>query len=130
MTDETRQSPAESVSYPKPETCPTCRRFTLTGLQQLSLHHRAAPISGIDLTRPLEVVFEEVRGDIRNARGKLFDVRMGFTGWADQVREIEGLLTCGLIALHHLKEQAKEHRQLWEKRDAEQLNTSQRPEGK
>ncbi|MEY9676052.1 hypothetical protein ABIE93_005986 [Bradyrhizobium elkanii] len=103
----------------KPETCPACQRYTITGLQQLSLQHRARPLTGIDLTRPLEFVLADIRREMVAVRSKLNDVSSGFTGWAQQVREIEGLLTCGLIAMHHLQEQAKEHRQKWERRDEE-----------
>lgn len=131
MTDETRQSPSQTDarSPAHAETCPTCRRFTETGRQQLSWHDRAHPLTGIDLSRPLDAVFADIRREMVAVRRKLFDVRMGFTGWAEQVQEIEGLLTCGLIAMHRLQEQAKEHRQLWEKRDAEQLINSS-PEAK
>jgi hypothetical protein len=120
----------EARSAAHAETCPTCRRFTETGRQQLSLHDRATPLTGIDLTRPLETVFADIRREIAGVRSKLSDVRMGFTGWAEQVQEIEGLLTCGLIAMHRLQEQAKEHRQLWERKDAEAapLSDTHRPE--
>jgi hypothetical protein len=120
---------SHSVSHAAPETCPTCRRYTESGRQQLSLRDRANPLTGIDLSRPLDVVFADIRREMVEVRSKLFDVRMGFTGWAEQVQQIEGLLTCGLIAMHHLQEQAKEHRELWARKDAEQLNTLQRPEG-
>lgn len=100
----------------KPETCQTCNRYTISGLQQLSLQHRARPLTGIDLTRPLEFVLADIGREMVAVRSKLNDVSLGFTGWAEQVKDIEGLLTCGLIAMHHLQEQAKEHRQLWEKR--------------
>ncbi|GEC52243.1 hypothetical protein ABIF38_006405 [Bradyrhizobium japonicum] len=96
------------------ETCPTCKRFTETGRQQLALRHRANPISKIDLSRPLEFILADLRRDMVDLRGRLNDARMGFTGWADQVQAVEGLLTCGIIAMHGLVEDAKEHRQKWE----------------
>lgn len=34
---------------------------------------------------------------------------MGFTGWRDRVKDVEGLLTCGLIALHNTMEEMREH---------------------
>jgi hypothetical protein len=122
------QTEARSAAHA--ETCPTCRRFTETGRQQMAMHDRAHPLTpGLDLSRPLEIVFADIRREIVAVRSKLFDVRMGFTSWAEQVQNIEGLLTCGLIAMHHLQEQAKEHRQLWESRDkAEPLSDTHRPE--
>lgn len=115
------------MSIEKPETCPACRRYTISGLQELSLQHRARPLTGIDLSRPLDFVIADVRREMVAVRSKLNDISSGFTGWADQVREIEGLLTCGLIAMHRLQEQAKEHRQLWERRDQEQPEATSVP---
>ncbi|KGT75816.1 hypothetical protein MA20_32005 [Bradyrhizobium japonicum] len=119
VTDETRESP---------ETCPTCRRYTETGRQQLALQHRARPLSCIDLSRPLECVIDDLRREMVALRGKLNDVKMGFTGWAEQIAPVEGLLTCGIVSMFNVLEDAREHRQKWENQP-EQGNKSHQPEG-
>lgn len=100
----------------KPETCPTCRRYTLRGQEQLALEHRAKPLSGIDLTQPLSKLIEGLRSDLVGVRSKLNDIGMGFTGWRERVQCVEGLLTCGLMALHHTMEEMREHEKLYPKR--------------
>lgn len=93
----------------KPETCSACGRYTSRGQEQLALEFRGRPISGIDLTRPLSELIKEIRSDIVAARGKLNDIGMGFTGWRERIASVEGLLTCGLMALHHTMEEMREH---------------------
>lgn len=93
----------------KPETCPTCNRYTTRGREQLAFEHRARPLSGIDLTKPLSELIAGIRSDLVAARGKLQDIGMGFTGWRERVEMVEGLLTCGLMALHHTMEEMREH---------------------
>jgi hypothetical protein len=125
MTDETRQSPTETVSHERPESCPTCNRYTTAGLQQLAIQCRSRPIYGTDLTRPLSALIADIRSQMVESRGQLGDIGSGFTGWREDLANVEGLLTCGLVALHHTMERMKEHERLY----AEQLNTLQRPEG-
>jgi hypothetical protein len=100
----------------KPETCTGCGRYTERGRQQLAIQFRAKPLSGIDLTRPLSKLVEDIRSDLATARSKLNDIGMGFTGWRDRLESVEGLLTCGLVALHHTMEEMREHERRFPKR--------------
>ena len=102
----------------KPETCPACRRYTVAGLEQLAIQSRSRPIYGTDLTRPLSALVADIRSQLVKSRGQLSDIAYGFTGWRDDLANVEGLLTCGLIALHHTMERMKEHERLY----AEQKN--------
>lgn len=91
------------------ETCPTCRRYTMKGREQLAVQSRSRPIYGTDLTKPLSEVVESIRHDLAKARGQISDISFGFTGWAEHLACVEGLLTCGLMALHKIKEDMREH---------------------
>lgn len=96
-----------------PECCPTCRRYTITGQQQLAVQFRSRPIYGTDLTKPLSVLIGDIRSQIVKARGQLNDIGMGFTGWREHLESVEGLLTCGLVSLHHTMKQMQEHEKLY-----------------
>jgi hypothetical protein len=93
----------------KPECCPTCNRYTSHGQQQLAVQNRSRPIYGTDFTQPLSKIIEGVRNQLAQARGQLSDIGSGFTGWRDRVENVEGLLTCGLIALHGVKTEMEDH---------------------
>lgn len=93
----------------KPETCPTCKRYTIMGQQQLAVHFRSRPVYGTDMSRPLSELIANIRSQIVQARGQLNDISMGFTGWRERLQDVEGLLTCGLIALHHTREEMLKH---------------------
>lgn len=93
----------------KPETCPTCKRYTLEGQQQLAVEFRSRPIYGTDMTKPLSELIADIRSQLTQARGQLNDISMGFTGWRDRIKNVEGLLTCGLIALHYTREEMLKH---------------------
>ena len=90
------------------ETCPTCNRYTTKGAQQRAEEYRQKTISGIDLSKPLSELVTGIRNDLTKARGELQDIGWGYTGWADRLENVQGLLTCGLIALHGIVEEMKE----------------------
>ncbi len=92
------------MNEPK-ERCESCGKLTNYGREKAAEYSRLHPIYGTDLSRPRSQVIEEVRNRLMAARGELSDVSFAFTGWAEQVRDVEGLLTCGLIALAYIKEQ-------------------------
>lgn len=100
MTEQTKS---------RPETCPCCGHFTTRGREQRALEYRKRPLSGIDLSKPLSDLIQGIRMDIAAARGKLDDIGMGFTGWRDRLECVQGLLTCGLVALHNTREEMLEH---------------------
>lgn len=98
-----------TMGEPRPETCPTCQRYTTRGREQLSREHRKRPISDIDLSKPLSELVEKLRSDIAAVRGKLQDIGAGYLGWRERLEPVQGLLTCGLMALHHTMEEMREH---------------------
>lgn len=100
----------------KPETCPTCNRYTHTGLQQLA--EQSKSLYGVDFSRPIEDLIEDVRKQLVQARGQLSDIGYRFTGWTERTKNVEGLLTCGLVALWQLKKEAEEHHKMWADKDA------------
>lgn len=67
------------------------------------------PIYGTDFSIPLSTTVEKVRRDISHARGQLSDISFAYNGWGERVKCVEGLLTCGLMALHQIKEEMREH---------------------
>ena len=90
----------------RPETCPTCNRWTQRGLQQL--RERSKPLYGTDLSKPISELIEGVRSQLVQSRGQLSDIGHRYSGWEERVKDIEGLLTCGLVALHRIKQEALE----------------------
>jgi hypothetical protein len=84
----------------KPESCPTCNRYTERGRQQLAVQNRSRPIYGTDFSRPLSEIVGDIRSQLARARGQLSDIGSSFTGWKEHIESVEGLLTCGLVALY------------------------------
>jgi hypothetical protein len=68
------------------ETCPGCGRF---------------------FSKPLSVLVEGLRNDITKIRGQLSDISYAYPGWGEHLKCVEGLLTCGLIALYETREEMK-----------------------
>lgn len=89
------------------DTCMGCGRMTAEG--QRKWRESLKPIYGTDLSRPLSETIADVRNQLTRARGQLSDVGFRFTGWTDELASVEGLLTCGLIALHRTVEQMQAH---------------------
>ena len=102
----------------QPETCQCCGRYTTRGAEQRAREYRTKTLSGIDLTRPLSELIEGLRSDISDVRSKLQDIGWGYTGWAERLESVQGLLTCGLVSLHRTMEEMREHEQLYPKKPA------------
>lgn len=66
------------------------------------------PIYGTDLSKPTSACIEDVRRKINETRGMLSDIYRG-KGWKDRLVHVEGLLTCGLVALHDSMKEIYEH---------------------
>lgn len=107
----------------KSECCPICKRYTERGKQQESEAYRKRPLSGIDLSQPLSGLVEKIRSDLVTARSQLQDIGWGYTGWADRLVSVQGLLTCGLVSLHHTMMEMREH----ERQRAEKLVDGEKP---
>jgi hypothetical protein len=92
---------------PDNDTCPSCGKWTTEGQERW--RKSLKPISGIDLSQPLSKLIEDVWSQLVRSRGELSDIGFRFSGWTEQLKQVEGLLTCGLISLHHVMEQMREH---------------------
>lgn len=64
---------------------------------------KTRPIFGTDLTKPLPDLIEEVRDQLAHARGQLHDITSEH-GWDSWTKDVTGLLTCGLVCLHNIRE--------------------------
>jgi hypothetical protein len=87
------------------DRCSECGHWTQKGLDKLAQNSKAHPIYDTDFSKPLSQIIEETRSRIVNVRGTLQDIEAAFPGWKERVAHINGLLTCGLIALHYTKEE-------------------------
>jgi hypothetical protein len=58
------------------------------------------PIHGNDFDRPKSEVLKEIRNKLTAARGGLTDFQSAFPGWSGRTQHVEGLLTCGIMALY------------------------------
>lgn len=87
------------------ETCPACHQWTREGNE--AWRARLKPIYGTDLTQPLPDLIEKLRGDIVKVRGQLHDIGFRYSGWGEHLEHVQGLLTCGLVALHSVREDMK-----------------------
>jgi len=103
------------IECEKPESCPTCNRYTERGRQQLAVQNRSRPIYGTNLSLPLSELVSDIRSQLVRARGQLGDIGSGFPGWKEHVESVEGLLTCGLVSLHRVKEEMEEHERRYPK---------------
>lgn len=85
-------------------TCECCGKWTDKGKQMLADRAKANPIFGTDMSIPLSDSIELIRTQLSTARGQLSDISSAHPVWEEHVDNIEGLLTCGLIALYSVKE--------------------------
>ena len=67
--------------------------------------HRQHPIFGTDFTKSPDILIEELRNKLSNIRGQLGDIGYGYPGFKQQLDSVEGLLTCGIGYLYHLREE-------------------------
>lgn len=105
----------------RPESCPTCNRWTERGKQQMAVKSREKPIYGTDFSKPLSVLVEELRSDIAKIRGRMSDISYGYPAWREELDCVEGLLTCGLVTLYGTKEKMVDHEKLCAEEPAEAL---------
>jgi hypothetical protein len=107
-----------------PETCKCCGRYTERGKNQLAMEHRAR----LGIAKPLSEEILTARLQIAAIRGRLSDIGSAYTGWRDRLDSVQGLLTCGLMALHHTMEEMREHERRYPPDRA--LGETPQPEGK
>lgn len=91
------------------DNCECCGKWTTAGEKKLAERAKAHPIFGTDMSIPLSESIELIRIQLSTARGQLGDISSAYPGWGEHLVNIEGLLTCGLIALHDVKEDMLKH---------------------
>ena len=62
--------------------------------------------SADEMDKPLSELMEQLRSDISNVRGKLYDIKRSY-GWDDRIEHIEGGLSCMLVAMYATMEEWK-----------------------
>jgi len=65
---------------------------------------RQHPIFDTDFTKSPDKLIEEIRCKLSNLRGQLGDIGHGYSGFRQQLDEAQGLLTCGISYLYHIRE--------------------------
>lgn len=59
-----------------------------------------------ELDRPLYDLMEQLRTDVANVRGKLYDIKRTY-GWDDRIEHLEGGLTCMIVAMSEISQEWK-----------------------
>jgi len=90
------------------ERCKVCGCLTEEGRKLLAEKNKRNPIYGTDFSKSLSSLIENIRQQMALIRGKLSDISYAYPGWGEQIKDVEGLLTCGLISLEHIREQMME----------------------
>jgi len=91
------------------DNCPECGRMTSDGLAKSAEKYKSRPIFGTDLSKKKSEVVTEARNRIESARGVLDDFQFAYPQWKERVRHVEGLLTCGLVALYNAIEELEKY---------------------
>jgi len=89
--------------------CPECGKMTTEGLAKSAEQYKSRPIFGTDLSKKKSEVVTEARNRILSARNVLDDFQFAYPGWKERVHHVEGLLTCGLVALYATIEELEKY---------------------
>lgn len=73
--------------------------------------------SSEEMDKPLSVLMNELRTEIANVRGKLHDIKFHY-GWGDRIEDLEGGLTCMIVAMANIQEEWKEFEKCKEENSA------------
>ncbi len=76
----------------------------LTCVTLIPMTKPATGIFGTDVTKPLSTLIEEARTALVKARNVVDDSISAY-GWKDRLQNVEGLMTCGLVYLAHIREE-------------------------
>jgi hypothetical protein len=87
------------------ERCEKCNRLTEEGKRAEAERSKEHPIYGTDFSKPLSELIQEARNEITRIRGKLSDISFAYSGWGEQIKDVEGTLTSSIIYLYYIKEQ-------------------------
>ena len=78
---------------------------TVEQVQDRAERYKLNPIYGTDLDRPMSEVINEIRNRMTVLRGQIADFQFGFPGWRERTQPVEGLLTCGIVALYSVMQE-------------------------
>lgn len=95
------------------DKCKCCGRMATSGQQKW--RESLPALYGVDFTKPISESLAGIRDDLTRARGKLHDIGFRWSGFEQRLEAVQGLLTCGIVALHHNIEEVKD----WEKQYAD-----------
>jgi hypothetical protein len=70
--------------------------------------YKENPIWRTDLSKKVSVLIEEIRNQLVQERGKIYDIKQVYPAWGERLEPVEGLLTCGLISLYSIMEEIAE----------------------
>jgi hypothetical protein len=91
------------------DNCPTCGHMTTDGRQKMADQAKENPIYKTDFSKPLAELVEILRHEMTRTRGKLGDITSAYPVYHDDLDSVEGLLTCGISYLYHVKKKMEEH---------------------
>lgn len=100
------------------EHCDKCGEFTRKGRREwedeCAQRAREHPIFETDMTLKKSEVIKLARQKIYEARGILDDFAAAYPGWKGRVDHVNGLATCGLVALYATIQELEQHERKWE----------------
>ena len=95
--------------------CPTCRKQTEEGSKNSAERYKEnpiyGPIYGTNLKRPVSEIVNELRERMVSLRRGIQDFQFGYPQWKERTQHVEGLLTCGIIALYNTLEELQKFEQ-------------------
>ena len=90
------------------DTCKECGHWTAQGREKNRQQALKHPIYNVDFTRPTYEIIEDIRRKMAEIRGMLGDIASAYPGWGERTRNVEGLLTCGIVTLADVAKEMKE----------------------
>ena len=96
------------------DSCPSCGHLTTDGRQKMAERAREHPIYKTDFSKPLAELIDLIRDQLTKTRGQLGDITSAFPVYKDDLDNVEGLLTCGISYLYHVKQRMEEHTIKWD----------------
>lgn len=105
------------------ERCPECNKLTDIGLVEMRKRFMKHSIFGVDFEKPVSVSIEEIRSMLSTARGRLTELGYQMPQLETRLKDAEGLLTCGLIALSDVVKEARQFEHYAEERKKIQVES-------
>lgn len=96
--------------------------MTREGKAENREQYKTHPIWETDFSKPMSELIEDIRKQLAQVRGKLTDITYGYdcTDGYRSIKDVEGLLTCGLVTLAYVKEERLKHEKMIQARKEEE----------